>query len=583
MPLSPPHAFRPPLYRAFALAALLGLAGCGTAPREATSGPVAATTGQAAQASTRGMVSSAHPLATDAGLEVLRRGGSAIDAAVAVQAMLGLVEPQSSGLLGGAIVLHYDAASGRVDSWIGRERAPASAGPDMFSDADGRPLSRAEAMLSGRATGVPGALPALALAHAAHGRLQWSSLFESTARRAELGFAVTPRLHRHIAGGFPQASAPDVVALFAGPDGTPLRIGDTFRNPAYAASLRTIAARGADALRNGPLADQLAARVAEPPHGARMTPADLQAEVAEHGDPICRPLRAHVLCVAPPPASGVGLLQLMLLLDGTDIATRGPDDPQAWYLFAEASRLMYADRDQYVGDPRFVDVPVRGLLDPDYLADRRALIGPRAAAGAPAHGRPPSAPARDGDATDEPAGTSHFVVVDAAGNAVSMTTTIESYFGSGRVVGGMLLNNQLTDFSWGPGATAANAIAPGKRPRSSMSPVIVLDRDGGFVGAIGSPGGNAIPAYIAKALVGWLYWDLPLQEAVALPNLVARGERFNGEADAFAPELRAALSGRGIDIVAGAGEDSGLHGVAKRGDMLQGAADPRREGVAARP
>lgn len=397
MASSSPHASLSRRARALTALALLSLAACGTAPRDAAPAPLPAAAGGHAQAPDAGMVSSAHPLATEAGLEVLRRGGSAIDAAVAVQAMLGLVEPQSSGLLGGAIVLHYDAASGRVDSWIGRERAPAGAGPGMFSDADGRPLSRAEAMLSGRATGVPGALPALELAHAAHGTLEWSSLFESTARRAELGFAVTPRLHRHIAGRFPQASAPDVVALFAGPDGTPLRIGDTFRNPAYAASLRTIAARGADALRSGPLADQLAARVAAPPHAARMTPADLQAEVAERSDPICRPLRAHVLCVAPPPASGVGLLQLMLLLDGTDIAARGPDDPQAWHLFAEASRLMYADRDHYVGDPRFADVPVQGLLDPDYLAARRALIGPRAAAGAPAHGRPPGAPARDVD------------------------------------------------------------------------------------------------------------------------------------------------------------------------------------------
>lgn len=570
------HAHPATLYRAFALLFLLGLAACGTGLRETA-------VADAAEPPQAGLVSSAHLLATEAGLEVLRRGGSAIDAAVAVQAMLGLVEPQSSGLLGGAIVLHYDAESRRVDSWIGRERAPLDAGPGMFTDADGRTLPRGDAMLSGRATGVPGVLQALELAHAEHGALDWGTLFESTALRAEQGFAVTPRLHHHIAGTFPQASVPDLVALFAGPDGRPLRVGDTFRNPAYAASLRTIAARGADALRSGLLADQLAARVAAPPHAARMTPADLQAEVAEHADPICRPLRAHVLCVAPPPASGVGLLQLMLLLDGTDIAERGPRDPQAWYLFAEASRLMYADRDHYVGDPRFADVPVQGLLDPDYLAARRALIGPRAAAGAPVHGQPPGAPARDADATDEPAGTSHFVVVDAAGNAVSMTTTIESYFGSGRVVGGMLLNNQLTDFSWGPGAAAANAIAPGKRPRSSMSPVIVLDRDGGFVGAIGSPGGNAIPAYIAKALVGWLYWDLPLQDAVALPNLVARGERFNGEADAFAPELRGALSALGVDVVAGAGEDSGLHGVAREGHALLGAADPRREGVAARP
>ena len=558
---------------------VLCLAACGTGQRTTAPAP----SGGGAEARDAGLVSSAHPLATEAGLEVLRRGGSAIDAAVAVQAMLGLVEPQSSGLLGGAIVLHYHAGSGRIDSYIGRERAPASAGPDMFGGEGGRALPRAGAMLSGHATGVPGVLHALELAHAAHGVLDWSTLFEPTALRAEQGFAVTPRLHRHIAGDFPQASAPDVVALFSSPDGTPPGVGDTFRNPAYAASLRRVAATGADAVRAGPLAEALIARVADAPHGARITPADLRGDVAERTDAICRPLRAYILCTAPPPASGVGLLQLMLLLDGTDIAARGPDDPRAWLLFAEASRLMYADRDHYVGDPRFTPVPVDALLDPGYVAARRALIGTHARPGAPAHGQPAGASAREADATAEPAGTSHFVVVDAAGNAVSMTTTIESYFGSGRVVGGMLLNNQLTDFSWGPGTGAANAIAPGKRPRSSMSPVIVLDRDGGFVGAIGSPGGNAIPAYVAKTLVGWLYWDLPLQQAVALPNLVARGERFNGEADAFPPALRAALSGLGVDVVAGAGEDSGLHGVARRGGMLEGAADPRREGVAAQP
>lgn len=564
-------------WRTWLALAALGLAACGsTDTREAGTGP-----GATAKVDT-GMVSSAHPLATEAGLDVLRRGGSAIDAAITVQAMLGLVEPQSSGLAGGAILLHYDARSRHVSGYVGRERAPAAAGPDMFNDDQGRPLARAEAMLGGRATGVPGVVDALEQAHRAHGRLPWSGLFESTALQAERGFAVSPRLHRHIDGDFPQARAADVVALFSTPDGRPLRIGETFRNPDYAASLRLIAARGADALRTGPLAEAIAARLAVPPHGAQITPADLQAGVAERVDPICRTLRAYELCVAPPPASGVGLLQLMLLLDGTDIAGRGPLDPQAWLLFAEASRLMYADRDHYVGDPRFVRVPVDGLLDPDYLAARRALIADRAAAQAPAPGRPPGAPPIDGDATAEPAGTSHFVVVDGTGNAVSMTTTIESYFGSGRVVGGMLLNNQLTDFSWGSGA-AANAIAPGKRPRSSMSPVIVLDRDGGFVGAIGSPGGNAIPAYVAKALVGWLYWDLPLQQALSLPNLVARGGRFNGEADAFAPALRTALSERGVEVIAGSGEDSGLHGVVLRDGVLHGAADPRREGTAARP
>ena len=563
---------------ALLLSAALLAAGCA-----GTRVPAAPAATPPATAPTAGFVSSAHPLATEAGLDVLRRGGSAIDAAIAVQAMLGLVEPQSSGLAGGAIVLHYDAATRRVDSYLGRERAPAGATPAMFADADGRPLTSAQAMLSGRATGVPGVLPALERAHREHGRLPWADLFAAATARAEQGFAVTPRLQRHIDGEFPQAAAPDVVELFARADGTALRAGDTMRNPAYADSLRLVAERGAAALQSGPLADALIARVGEPPLGARMTPQDLAGHPVERGGALCRPLRAWVLCVPPPPSSGVGLLQLMLLLDGTDIAERGPDDPQAWLLFAEASRLMYADRDHYVGDPRFADVPVQGLLDPDYVAARRALIGPHAAAGAPAHGQPPGAPARDGDATDEPAGTSHFVVVDAAGNAVSMTTTIESYFGSGRVVGGMLLNNQLTDFSWGPGAAAANAIAPGKRPRSSMSPVIVLDRDGGFVGAIGSPGGNAIPAYIAKALVGWLYWDLPLQQAIDLPNLVARGDRFNGEADAFSSDVLDALARRGVRIVPGAGEDSGLHGVFLRKGVLEGAADPRRDGEARSP
>ena len=528
-----------------------------------------------------GFVASANPLATRAGLEVLRRGGSAIDAAIAVQAMLGLVEPQSSGPAGGAFLLHYSADRRQVDAYLGREQAPASASPAMFHDARGRPLSRAEAMLSGHATGVPGVLPALELAHRDHGRLAWQSLFEPVAKQAEAGFEVTPRLQEHIDGNFPQASAPDVKRLFSHPDGTPLRAGETLRNPAYAASMRRIATEGAAALQRGPLAEAIVERLGQAPLGAQVTLTDLGGYRVERTDPVCRPVRAYLVCVPPPPSSGVGLLELMLILDGTDLAERGPGDPRSWLLFAEASRLMYADRDRYVGDPRFVDVPVEGLLDPAYIARRRALIGARAAAQAPVHGTPRGAPAVAPDATDEPGGTSHFVVADAAGNVVSMTTTIESFFGSGRVVGGMVLNNQLTDFSWSPGGAAANAIAPGKRPRSSMSPVIVLDQDGGFVGAIGSPGGNAIPAYIAKTLVGWLFWDLPLDRAIGLPNLVARGTRFNGEAEAFGPELRQALSALGVEVEPGSGENSGLHGVVLRDGVLHGAADPRREGTAA--
>jgi gamma-glutamyltranspeptidase/glutathione hydrolase len=315
-----------------------------------------------------------------------------------------------------------------------------------------------------------------------------------------------------------------------------------------------------------------------------MTEDDLAGYRIEVTPPLCRPIRAFVICVPPPPSSGVGLLQLMALLDGTDIDQRKPDDAQAWFLFAEASRIMYADRDRYVGDPRFVAVPVEGLLDPGYVAQRRKLIGERAGP-APEAGTPPAAGPRSHDATRDPGGTSHIVVVDGQGNAVSITTTIEAYFGSGRMVRGFFLNNELTDFSYQEGtaeAPTANSVQPGKRPRSSMSPVIILDRQGDLVGAIGSPGGSAIPAYIGKALLGLLYWNLPIDQAIGLPNLVARGTHFNGEAHAFSPIVREGLAAKGIVIHRYRGEDSGLHGVFFRNGAIEGAADPRREGVARR-
>ncbi|WP_407353002.1 gamma-glutamyltransferase [Luteimonas sp. R10] len=552
---------------------LLLLAGCRTPE------------GSGAPTVDQSMVVAAHPLAVEAGTRVLQRGGSAIDAAVAVQLMLGLVEPQSSGIGGGAIVMAYDASTGEVTSYLGRETAPASATPAMLRDDDGRALPHAEAMLGGVATGVPGAVAAFAAAHQAHGRLPWAALFDEAIERAEAGFVIGPRLARHIDGRFPQASAPDVVAYFSRPDGTRMRAGDRARNPDYADTLRTLAREGADAFYRGDIAAAIAARTAAAPLPGGMTARDLAAYGAETVAPLCRPLRAYVLCVPPPPTSGVGLLQLMLLLQETDIATRDADDPQAWFLFAEASRAMYADRDRYVGDPRFVPVPVDGLLDAGYLDARRALIGDTAAPEHPA-GTPAGAPQLADDATREPAGTSHFVVVDAQGNAASVTTTVESYFGSGRMVRGFFLNNQLTDFSWADAdrpLPAANAVAPGKRPRSSMTPAILLDHDGRFLGAIGSPGGNAIPAYIAKALTGAFDWNLPLAQALALPNLVARGERFDGEATRMPAELRAALARRGVEVRPGAGEDSGLHGVLLRDGRLEGAADPRREGVVGCP
>jgi len=566
------------------LLCLLAVGACRTAPTTPEAAGRPATAGRPTATAHAAGVAAANPLAVEAGLAILRAGGGAADAAVAVQAALGLVEPQSSGLGGGAFLLHYDAQSGTMTAYDGRETAPAGATPDMFLDARGEPLPYADAVTSGRATGVPGAMAMLGLAHERHGRLPWSRLFDGVAPAADEGFAVPKRLARFAGSNFRQATLPDARALFGKPDGSTVLAGETLRNPAYAETLRALAARGPRALLEPPLADEIAARThAEPLPGA-LAPADFAAYRPREGKPLCRPYRVYVVCVPPPPSSGVSLLQLLAILERTDIATRGPADAQAWFLFAEASRLMYADRDRYVADPAFVAVPVEGLLDPAYVAERARLIGERAGA-PPAAGEPPGRAAVlfGADATLEAAGTSHFVVVDAMGNVVSMTTSVESLFGSGRAVGGFFLNNQLTDFSsraTEDGRPVANAVAPGKRPRSSMSPVIVLDRDGRALAALGSPGGSAILTYNAKTLVGLLDWGLPLQQAIELPNLIARGRDFFGEAAKFPPGVLAELAARGVEVKPGRGEESGLHGVVLRDPgRLEGGADPRREGL----
>lgn len=530
----------------------------------------------------QGFVIAANPLAARAGMEVLERGGSAVDAAVAVQAMLSLVEPQSSGLGGGAFINYYDAATKRLTIYDGREVAPAQAAPGMFLDPAGKPLSFDQAVLSGRATGVPGVIATLALAHREQGKLPWGTLFTAAERTADKGFVVSPRLGRLLAGDFAENAAPDVVAYFRRPDGQRMTAGDLLRNPAYAAFLRRLAAQGPSALYAGETAARIVARTRAAPLGGSMTMADLAAYRPIKREALCRPWRVYMACVPPPPSSGVGLLMLLGLLERTDIAARGPGDAQAWFLFAEASRLMYADRDRYVGDPAFVEVPVEGLLDTAYLDARAKLVGERAMP-TPQPGNPAGARVLAADRTREPAGTSHFVVRDAAGNVVSMTTTVESIFGSGRMVDGFFLNNQMTDFSFAPvdeaGRRMANAVAPGKRPRSSMTPLILLTKDGQFAGAIGSAGGNAILAYVGKSLVAAVDWKLPMQEALAAPNLVSRGARFNGEVTKFGPTIRQQLADRGIEIRPGQGEDSGVHGVLIRDGRVDGGYDPRREGV----
>ena len=526
-------------------------------------------------------VVAANPMAVEAGTEILRAGGSAVDAAVAVQAMLGLVEPQSSGIGGGSFMMYYDASTHTITALDGREKAPAGASPNMFLDEQGKPMSYVQAVRTGRSTGVPGAVRMLADAQSRFGKLPWRELFTPAIRAATNGFKVPQRLATFLSPNFAFPATPEIRALFHRPDGQPLQAGDEFKNPLYAATLRRLAAEGPKALYEGSIAEQIVKKTHEEPYPGTMTLQDLASYRVDSSQPLCRPYRDYSVCVPPPPSSGVNLLQFLTILDHTDIADRGPSDPQAWFLFAQASRLMYADRDRYVADPQFIPVPVDRLLDPTYLTERTRLIGDH-------FGPPPEAgqlasTLRGRDATREAEGTSHFVVMDAAGNVISMTTTVESVFGSGRTVGGFVLNNQLTDFSFRPTdehGPVANAVQGGKRPRSSMAPIIVLDHSGHFVAAFGSPGGSSILDYNTKTAVGVLAWKLSMQAAIELPNLIARGNDIAGEVDRFSPEVLAGLREKGINLTPGRAENSGLHGLLLKPDgTLEGGADSRREGV----
>ncbi len=520
-----------------------------------------------------GMVVAANPMAVEAGLKVLRAGGSAVDAAVAVQATLGLVEPQSSGLAGGAFMTFYDARTKQVTAYDGRETAPASATPTYFYD-NGAPLAQ-RAIRTGKSTGAPGVVAMLAMAQADHGKLKWADLFGEAEHLARDGFAVPGRMADAVT-----RAGPEIQAYAGG-----RKQGDILKNPAYADTVHLIATQGPRAFYTGPIAAAIAAKVAEAPNPGGLTAADIAAYKPNKTEATCRPYRVYIVCAPPAPSGGPGIMMALGLYENLPIDKSGPADPQGWYLFAEGQRVMYADRDQYVADPAFVRVPMQGLLDPAYLRQRAALIGDRSKAYQA--GSPPGALAMGPDATQEIPSTSHFVVVDGAGNVVSMTTSVEAPFGSNRMAAGMVLNNQLTDFSQLPtdaaGKPVANAVAAGKRPRSSMAPVIVLDRNRNFVMAIGSPGGNSIPAYNLKVLIAVLDWKLPLQDAVNLPNVIARGPTSQAETDRFAPGVVDGLAARGVTFRGAGGEGSGLHGVMNVGGHLVGAADPRREGVARAP
>ena len=535
------------------------------------------------------MVAAANPLAVEAGIEVLRAGGSAVDAAIAVQAVLGLVEPQSSGLGGGAFMLHYDSATGDVVTYDGREVAPQGATPDMFLDASGRPMAELDAVRSGRSVGVPGAVAMLEMAHREHGRLPWARPWRPAERLAARGFAVSPRLNELIGVAVARgALSVDALAYLTLDGRTPLPVGHRLVNRAYAKTVRRIAVAGAAAFREGALADEIVAAVRREPLPGSLTHEDLRAYRPQKLEPVCNGYRVYLVCgMRPPSSGGIAVLGVLGILENFDMSSMGPATTAGWHHFIEAQRLAYADRDHYVADDRFTAVPLAGLIDKNYLRERAGLISEARALPRVDPGNPPGAMPRGRDATGQGVGTSHFVVVDGRGNVVSMTTTIEGLFGSQRMAGGFFLNNQLTDFSFRPvddsGAAIANAVAPGKKPRSSMSPTLVF-RDGTFELAVGSPGGNSIIAYVSKAIVGMLDWNLTPQQAVDLPNVIARG-RIVAETSRADPRLLAELLDRGhvfLPSERGAGEGSGLHAVRRLSDgRLSGAADPRREGTVA--
>lgn len=532
----------------------------------------------------RQMVVAANPLAAAAGLEMLRAGGNAVDAAIATQMMLTLVEPQSSGLGGGGFLLHYDATTGEVTAYEGRETAPAAATPDMFLDAEGAPLAFYEAVVGGLSVGAPGVLRMLEAVHRAHGRLPWADLFQPAIRLAEQGFAVSPRLHRQLAGDEHLKTDPTAAAYFYDADGNAWPPGHVLKNPALAETLRLIAAGGADAFYLGPIARDIVFAVQnDPRRPGRLTEGDLAAYAVNSRPALCRPYRVWRVCGAPPPSSGgIAVLQMLGMLEPFDLAAMEPMSADAVHLLSQAGRLAFADRGRYVADDAFVDVPTEALLDRGYLRSRAALVDMEKDMGEAAPGALPAEAAGLPVPQTEPVSTSHMSIADAQGNAVSFTTSIENEFGARLMVRGFLLNNQLTDFAFTPetdGLAVANRVEPGKRPRSSMSPTLVFGEDGALVAAVGSPGGSSIIGYVAKALVAMLDWGLDPQTAVDLPNALNRNGATRLEEGTPVVALAGALAARGHELEA-TGMTSGLHAILIRDGRLLGGADRRREGVA---
>ena len=550
------------------------------------------------------MAAAANPLAAEAGREMLRQGGSAIDAAIAMQAVLTLVEPQSSGIGGGAMIVLWDGK--QVRTYDGRETAPAGATEKLFLKADGKPMAFTQAQIGGRSVGTPGVLRALELAHRQHGRLPWAKLFEPAIKLAEQGFAISPRLHSLLTADPLIRQSPDMAAYFLNDDGSVKAVGTRLQNPKLAAVFKRIASEGADALYKGPIAEEIVSRVQQHTNPGSLSLNDLQRYQAKERAPLCTDYKRWQVCGMPPPSSGgIAVAQILGTLQALEtsdprlsltplkpVNSNRPAGiepaPQAVHLIAEAERLAYADRAQYVADTDFVPVPVKGLLDPAYLASRASLIGERSM-GSAKPGTPPGVQvAYAPDRSPLRISTSQVVAVDDLGGAVSMTTTIEAAFGSHLMVQGFLLNNQMTDFSFIPeenGQKVANRVEPGKRPRSSMAPTLIFDRNTGeFVATVGSPGGSQIIEYVAKTTIGLLDWDLDAQSAINLPNFGSRNGPTELEQGQFSPLLIQALKDKG-HAVSEIDMTSGTQAIVRVKDAqgkatLTGGADPRREGEA---
>jgi gamma-glutamyltranspeptidase/glutathione hydrolase len=578
-----PRASLSPVLRHWTVAAIAVVVACAATAQ--TLEPVRATTQ---------LVVSANPHASEAGRRILRAGGSAVDAAIAVQLVLTLVEPQSSGIGGGAFMLVYAAPGegeeAKITAYEGRETAPAAATPDMFLNANGRAESFGNVGVGGLAVGVPGVLRMLELAQREHGRLPWADLFTPAIELAERGFEVSPRLFSLLNGFKRFARGEDFRRYFYAASGEPHPVGYRLVNPEYAAALRLLAAGGAAPMYTGELAAAIAAEVRDNNvRPGRMTAEDLAEYTARVSAPLCSAYRSWQVCGPQLPSSGgVTTQQILGMLDGFDLAALRDQPVRAIHLFAETNRLAFADRNLYLGDPQFVAAPVAELLDHGYLRARAALIDPAKALPTVAAGAPlplaawefaPSSPS-------ERPSTSHFSIVDKFGDAVAMTTSVQGAFGSQLMVGGFILNNQLTDFDYEPtvaGRPVANRIEGGKRPLSSMAPTMLLDGNQRLRLLVGSPGGTRIIGFVAQTIVGWVDWQLDVQQAVAAPHFLAEDGPIELEEGTPVAAHEAALEALG-HTVALRNLNSGLHAIAidyaDAGRALTGGVDPRREGAA---